>query len=89
MLGAIDQKIKDMKRTNCQNANQGYDSYTLCPWNGEVSNIYLPTAEELIQQMIYVNRQSVKIESVKDEFIYSIIGASLRPSSTIVESYSS
>ncbi len=48
MLGAIDQKIKDMKRTNCQNANQGYDSYTLCPWNGEVSNIYLPTAEELM-----------------------------------------
>ncbi len=39
--------------------------------------------------MIYVNRQSVKIESVKNEFVYTISGASLRPSSTIVENYPS
>jgi hypothetical protein len=72
MLGAIDSKIKDMKRQKCQSVNSGGDSYTLCPWNGDISNEYLPTLDELLTEDIYLNRGQVKIESIKDEFEYSV-----------------
>ena len=75
MLSAIEQKIKDMKRTKCQKQNQSqsysYDS-TKCPWSGEISNKYLPTLEELSTETIYVNGRSVSIASVKDEFEYKV-----------------
>ncbi|MBP9811783.1 hypothetical protein KBC86_00260, partial [Candidatus Gracilibacteria bacterium] len=76
MLSALEQKIKDMKRTKCQKQNQSqsysYDS-TKCPWTGEISNQYLPTLEELSAESIYVNGRMVKIESIKDEFEYEIV----------------
>ena len=71
MLGAIENKIKEMKRNKCQTDNPG-DNYTLCPWNGDISNRYLPTETELYAQVIYLNRGSVKIESLQDEIEYSI-----------------
>lgn len=66
MLGAIEQKIKDMKRNNCQKS-QGTNCY-----NANLSNIYLPTVEELNAETIYLNGSSVKISNLKDEFEYSI-----------------
>ncbi len=72
MITAIEQKIKDLKRQKCQKENSGNDSSTLCPWSWEISNRYLPTPEELYQETIYLNRGSVKIESLKDEFEYVI-----------------
>ena len=72
MLGAIEQKIQEMKRTKCQKENTENDSYTLCPWNGVISNKYSPTQDELYTQTIYLNRGSVKIESLKDEIEYVV-----------------
>ncbi len=72
MLWAIEQKVKDLKRQNCQKVNQLSDSYTLCPYNGDISNQYLPTQDELFAETIYLNRGSVKISSLKDEFEYTI-----------------
>jgi hypothetical protein len=75
MLGAIEGKIKEMKRTKCQQQSQNSsfnDNPTECPWNGEISNKYLPSEEELMKETIYLNGSSVKIESIKDDFIYSI-----------------
>jgi hypothetical protein len=75
MLGAIEVKIKEIKRTKCQEENQntGYDyNGDKCPWNGEISNQYLPTKEELMKETIYLNSSSIKIESIKDEFKYTI-----------------
>ncbi len=74
MLGAIEQKIKDMKRSKCQKENSGNDSYKICPWNGDISNMYLPTQEELYAETIYLNRGSVKIGNLKDEIEYGITG---------------
>jgi hypothetical protein len=72
MLGAIASKIKDLKISKCQRANSNGDSYTLCPWNGDISNEYLPTLDELLTEDIYLDRTSVKIASIKDEFEYNI-----------------
>jgi hypothetical protein len=76
MLSAIEQKIKDMKSTKCQKLNQSqsysYDS-TKCVWNGDISNKYLPTLEELLAESIYLNGSMVNIASVKDEFEYKIV----------------
>jgi hypothetical protein len=72
MLGAIGSKVKDLKRSKCQTANSNGDSYTLCPWNGDISNEYLPTLDELLTEEIYLDRTSVKIASIKDEFEYSV-----------------
>ena len=82
MLGAIEQKIKDLKRTKCQKQNSGNDSYTLCPWSGEISNIYLPTPDELYAETIYLNRESVKIENLKDQFEYIIKKSVENPKTT-------
>jgi hypothetical protein len=54
-----------MKRNKCQIVNP-FDCSS-----GEVSNIYLPTSEELSAETIYLNRGSVKIESLKDEIEYN------------------
>ena len=70
MIGAIDQKIRELKTRNCQKLNTGSDSYKKCPWGGKVSNRYLPTMEELLKENIYLNGLSVKIDSLKDEFDY-------------------
>lgn len=66
MLGAIEQKIKDLKRQKCQKI-QGKNCY-----DSNLSNIYLPTAEELNAEIIYLNGSSVKISSLKDEFEYVV-----------------
>jgi len=70
MLGVIEQKIKDIKRNNCQKKE---DISSIC-YNDTVSNIYLPTLEELYSETIYLNRESVKIQTLKDEFEYTAIG---------------
>lgn len=66
MLGAIEQKINSMKQLNCQKS-QGTNCY-----NSNLSNIYLPTVEELDAETIYLNGSSVKISSLKDEFEYMV-----------------
>jgi hypothetical protein len=71
MLSALDQKIKDMKRSKCQQENIA-DSYKACPYSGEISNRYLPTLEQLYKETIYLNRGQVKIETIKNEFEYTI-----------------
>ena len=70
MLGVIEQKIKDIKRNNCQKKE---DISSIC-YNDTISNIYLPTLEELYSETIYLNRESVKIQTLKDEFEYTAIG---------------
>ncbi len=72
MLGAIEQKIKDIKYTNCQKNNTGSNSYGICPWNGDVSNIYLPTPDELYRENIYFNGKDIQIEDIKNEIIYQV-----------------
>lgn len=49
MLGAIDTKIQELKRQKCQRA----EDYSNCYNN--ISNVYLPTPEELYDEMIYLN----------------------------------
>ncbi|GAB0174966.1 MAG: hypothetical protein HHAS10_08450 [Candidatus Altimarinota bacterium] len=78
MLGAIEQKIKDMKRSKCQKEiqSQNYNAInSKCPWTGEISNRYLPTLEELLGENIYYNGRSVSIKNIKDQFEYSISGS--------------
>ncbi len=72
MLGAIKQKIKDIKHDNCQKNNSENDIYDSCPWNEDISNIYLPTPEELYRETIYLNGDTVKIEDIKDEIVYQV-----------------
>ena len=66
MLGAIDGKIKDLKQKKC-NIQESFGCY-----GSDISNIYLPTLEELYNENIYLDRQSVKIETIKDEFEYQV-----------------
>lgn len=87
LLGAVDRKIIELKRSKCQKENTGNDSYSSCPWSGEISNRYLPTLEELLGEVIYLNGDSVKLESMKDEFDYTVIfaeQAALGPQATPV-----
>ncbi len=75
MIGAIEQKIKELKRRKCEEKNRGNYSTRMntndC-YSNTLSNIYLPTQEELYAETIYLNRGSVKIESLKNEFDYTI-----------------
>lgn len=73
MLSAIEAKIKDIKRRKCQEDNK--NDYNACPWNGDVSNKYLPTQAELYKEIIYLNQGSVKIESLKDDIEYTVSGS--------------
>jgi hypothetical protein len=70
MLTAIEQKIKDLKQQKCQKENR--DSYSACPWSGDISNLYLPTPEEIYKETIYLNWKSVKISEVMDEIDFII-----------------
>jgi hypothetical protein len=73
LLGALEQKIQDLKRRKCQkeyNVSSDFDS--ACPWNGDISNRYLPTEDELYVETIYLNRGPVKVKDVKDEFEYTV-----------------
>ena len=72
MLGAIEQKIKDIQYVNCQKNNTGSDTYATCPSNGGVSNIYLPAPEELYRETIYLNGENLKIGDIKDEILYQV-----------------
>jgi hypothetical protein len=73
MLGAIEQKIKDMKQRKCysdmdrKTTNGSTDCYS-----NDLSNKYLPTQEELYAETIYLNRGSVKIGTLKDEIEYTL-----------------
>lgn len=73
MLGAIDQKIKDMKRNKCSSIidRNTTNSINDC-YSNDLSNKYLPTQEELYAEMVYLNRGSVKIGTLKDEIEYKV-----------------
>jgi hypothetical protein len=73
MLGAIENKIKEIKRNKCQRENTWNNSNDICPWNGEISNLYLPTPDELYKETVYLNQSAVKIWDLKDEFEYTVI----------------
>ncbi|MBP9779530.1 hypothetical protein KBD33_02800 [Candidatus Gracilibacteria bacterium] len=88
LLGAIERKIIELKYTKCQKENTGNNSYDICPpWSGGISNQYLPTLEELLREVIYLDGDSVKLESMKDEFDYTVTfveQAALGPQATPV-----
>lgn len=84
MLSAIEQKIKDMKRNKCTRISAGTNTSITCPWNGDISNMYLPTPEELFAETIFLNGNSVKISSLKDEIEYTLqMGAPVIQTGTI------
>ncbi|NRH20471.1 hypothetical protein HOO68_00295 [Candidatus Gracilibacteria bacterium] len=66
MLGVIDQKIKELKRNNCLKKET---INSIC-YTDTISNLYLPTLEELNKETIYLNRNFVNIKTLKDEFEY-------------------
>lgn len=66
MIGAIESKIREMKRDTCQEWSD-IDCYS-----SDLSNTYLPSPDELYAETIYLNRESVQIESLKDEIEYSV-----------------
>ncbi len=70
MLGAIETKIQEMKRQNCNSKNT-VNTYLACPYE-KISNIYLPTPEELTLETIYLNGLSVKIATLTGEIDYQI-----------------
>jgi hypothetical protein len=73
MLGAIEQKIKDMKRNKCySDMDRSITNSTNDCYSNDLSNKYLPTQEELYAETVYLNRVSVKIESLKDEIEYKV-----------------
>ncbi len=75
MLGAIDLKIQELKLRKCRKENGGIDTSKKCAvWN-DLSNHYLPTRDELLGEMIFLNGASVKIDSIQDEFEYTISGS--------------
>jgi hypothetical protein len=43
-----------------------------CPWNGAIPDIYLPTPDELYAESIFLNGNSIKIGTLKDEIEYSV-----------------
>lgn len=85
MLGAIEQKIKDMKRSKCEQKNYSNTRNNIndC-YSNDLSNTYLPTQEELYVETIYLNRGSVKIGTLKDEIEYTITKGIRTDSSTIL-----
>ncbi len=72
MMGSLENKIKEMKRKKCQNESRNNRSMSNDCYSNDISNIYLPTQDELYNETIYLNRGSVKIGSLKDEIEYKI-----------------
>lgn len=73
LLGAIEQKIKEMKRNTCYKTidRSTTNSINEC-YSNDLLNMYLPTPEELYAETIYLNRGSVRIESLKNEIEYVV-----------------
>lgn len=68
MIGVVEQKIKDIKRNNCQKtATIRNDCY-----QDSLSNVYLPTLDELNKESVYLNRSPVQIATLKDDIEYTV-----------------
>lgn len=52
-----------------------------------LSNVYLPTVDELNAETIYLNGNSVKVSDLKDEFEYVLSGVINTPSVQLVNQY--
>ena len=74
MLSAIETKIKELKVRKCQMESGVMDSVRKCPPWTTLSNRYLPTQEDLLKETIFLNGSSLKIQTLEDEFQYSIVG---------------
>jgi len=85
LLGAIDDKIQSMKRDKCQMMEE----YSNCPWRqADISSVFLPTPAELLDQEIFFNSRPVRLDRLKDEFVYTVEG-DIVPATTLATSSSS
>lgn len=68
MLGAIDEKIREISMKKCRELKD----FNEC--DSDNVNNYLPSTQELYDEEIYFNGKSITIKDLKDEFNYEIIG---------------